>query len=66
MEGLQRVEPGTIFASMPLRVGDDYNDDKGCCGHPCAVCPGLFSDVRLEASGNVLWWWWKSVPPLPT
>ena len=29
VEGLQRVEPGTIFASMPLHVGDDYNDEKG-------------------------------------
>ena len=27
-EGLQR-EPGTIFASGTLRVGDDYNDEKG-------------------------------------
>jgi len=29
VEGLQRVEPGTIFASIPLRVGDTYTDDKG-------------------------------------
>ena len=29
VEGLQRVEPGTIFASLPLRVGDEYNDEKG-------------------------------------
>ena len=29
VEGLQRVEPGTIFASLPFRVGETYNDDKG-------------------------------------
>jgi hypothetical protein len=29
VEGLQRVEPGTVFGSLPLRVGETYNDDKG-------------------------------------
>jgi len=26
VEGLQRVEPGTVFASIPVRVGDEYNE----------------------------------------
>ncbi|GKS77615.1 outer membrane protein assembly factor BamA [Acidovorax sp. SUPP950] len=54
VEGLQRVEPGTIFASMPLRVGDDYNDEKGAAAIRALFALGLFKDVRLEASGNVL------------
>ncbi|RYH16121.1 MAG: outer membrane protein assembly factor BamA, partial [Alcaligenaceae bacterium] len=54
VEGLQRVEPGTIFASMPLRVGDDYNDEKGSAAIRALFALGLFKDVRLEASGNVL------------
>lgn len=54
VEGLQRVEPGTIFASMPLRVGDDYNDEKGAAAIRALFGLGLFKDVRLEASGNVL------------
>jgi len=54
VEGLQRVEPGTIFASMPLRVGDDYNDDKGAAAIRALFGLGLFKDVRLEASGGVL------------
>ena len=29
VEGLQRVEPGTVFASLPFRVGDQYSDDNG-------------------------------------
>ncbi|MGD9774126.1 outer membrane protein assembly factor BamA [Diaphorobacter sp.] len=54
VEGLQRVEPGTIFASIPLRVGDEYNDEKGAAAIRALFALGLFKDVRLEASGNVL------------
>jgi len=54
IEGLQRVEPGTVFASMPLRVGDDYSDEKGAAAIRSLFALGLFKDVRLEANGNVL------------
>ena len=27
VEGLQRTDPGTVFASLPFRIGDTYNDD---------------------------------------
>ena len=54
VEGLQRVEPGTIFASMPMRVGDEYNDEKGAAAIRALFALGLFKDVRLEANGNVL------------
>lgn len=54
VEGLQRVEPGTIFASMPLRVGETYTDDKGSAAIRSLFSLGLFKDVRLEVSGDVL------------
>ncbi len=54
VEGLQRVEPGTIFASLPFRVGDVYNDDKGTTAIRALFGLGLFKDVRLEVSGDVL------------
>jgi len=54
VEGLQRVEPGTVFASMPLRVGDEYSDDKGAAAIRALFGLGLFKDVRLEAVGGVL------------
>ena len=54
VEGLQRVEPGTIFASIPLRVGEIYNDDKGSAAIRSLFALGLFKDVRLEVSGDVL------------
>lgn len=54
VEGLQRVEPGTIFASLPFRVGDTYNDEKGAEAIRALFGLGLFKDVRLEVSGDVL------------
>ena len=54
VEGLQRVEPGTVFASLPFRVGDAYNDDKGSAAIRALFALGLFKDVRLEINGDVL------------
>ncbi len=54
IEGLQRVEPGTVFASLPFRIGDQYSDDKGSTAIRALFGLGLFSDVRLQVEGNVL------------
>ena len=54
VEGLQRVEPGTVFASLPFRIGDQYNDEKGSAAIRALFGLGLFKDVRLEVSGDVL------------
>jgi outer membrane protein insertion porin family len=54
IEGLQRVEPGTVFASLPFRVGDTYNDEQGSAAIRALFALGLFKDVRLETNGNVL------------
>ena len=54
VEGLQRVEPGTVFASLPFRIGDQYNDDKGSAAIRSLFGLGLFSEVRLQISNDVL------------
>lgn len=54
VEGLQRVEPGTIFASLPFRIGETYDDDKGAGAIRALFALGLFKDVRLDVSGDVL------------
>ena len=54
IEGLQRVEPGTVFASLPVRVGETYNDEKGAAAIRALYGLGLFTDVRLEVAGDVL------------
>ena len=54
IEGLQRVEPGTVFVSLPVRVGDVYNDEVGSSAIRTLFALGLFKDVRIEVSGDVL------------
>lgn len=54
IEGLQRVEPGTVFVSLPVQVGDTYNDDKGALAIQSLFSLGLFKDVRIEVNGDVL------------
>jgi outer membrane protein insertion porin family len=54
VEGLQRVEPGTVFASLPFRVGDTYSDEQGAAAIRALFGLGLFSDVRLQVDGDVL------------
>jgi len=54
IEGLQRTEAGTVFASLPFRVGDGYSDDKGSAALRALFSTGLFKDVRIEVEGNVV------------
>jgi outer membrane protein insertion porin family len=54
VEGLQRVEPGTVFASLPFRIGDTFSDDQGSAAIRSLFGLGLFSDVRLQVEGDVL------------
>ena len=48
IEGLQRTDPGTVFAALPFRIGDTYTDDKGSAAVRALFATGLFKDVRLE------------------
>ena len=54
VEGLQRAEAGTIFASLPVRVGDTYSDEKAAASIKALFGLGLFKDVRIEVSAGVL------------
>ena len=54
VEGLQRVEPGTVFISLPVRVGDVYDDEKGSAAIRALFGLGVFKDVRIEVLGDVL------------
>lgn len=53
VEGLQRADPGTVFAALPFRIGDTYTDEKGAIALRSLFATGLFKDVRIEIEGEV-------------
>jgi outer membrane protein insertion porin family len=52
--GVQRVEPGTVFGYLPLKVGERVDDERAAAAVRALFATGLFSDVRLEVEGDVL------------
>ncbi|HEY4082657.1 MAG TPA: outer membrane protein assembly factor BamA [Burkholderiaceae bacterium] len=54
VEGLSRTDPGTVFASLPFRIGDNYNDEKGAAALRALFATGLFKDVRINIDGNAV------------
>ena len=54
VEGLQRTDPGTVFASLPFRIGDTYNDEKAAMALRALFATGLFRDVRIEIDNGLV------------
>ena len=54
VEGLQRTDAGTVFASLPFRIGDTYNDEKGAAALRALFATGLFKDVRIDIDTGVV------------
>ncbi len=54
VEGVQRTEAGTVFTYLPVKVGDQIDDDKAAAAIKALYATGFYSDVRLESDGDVL------------
>ena len=54
VEGLQRVEPGTVFSYLPVQVGDTFTEEKGAEAIKVLYSTGFFRDVQIQAQGDVL------------
>lgn len=54
IEGLQRVEPGTVLANLPFRVGETYTDEKGALAIRRLYDLGLFNDVKVAVEGRIV------------
>lgn len=54
VEGIQRIEAGTVFSYLPVRVGDELDSDRAAAAIKALYATGFFSDVRLERDGDLL------------
>jgi outer membrane protein insertion porin family len=54
VQGLQRVDSATVFAYLPIKVGDVANDNNIRDSIQALYSTGLFADVSLQAQGNIL------------
>lgn len=54
VEGLQRGDPGSVFAALPFRVGETYTDEKAAAALRALFATGLFKDVRLDVDDGVV------------
>jgi len=54
VEGLQRVEPGTVFSYLSVQVGDKFTEEKGAEAIKALYSTGFFRDVQIQAQGDVL------------
>lgn len=54
VEGIQRTEAGTVFSYMPVKVGDNLDDEKAAAAIKALYGTGFFKDVRLEVENDVL------------
>ena len=52
VEGLQRTDPGTVFAALPFRIGDTYSDEKGAAALRSLFATGLFTALAEDAANT--------------
>lgn len=54
VEGIQRVDAGTIFSYLPVKVGEEFNEAQAAEAIQRLYATGFFSDVRITTDNNVL------------
>ena len=54
IEGLQRIEAGTVFTYLPIEVGEEFDPRRSAEILREVYKTGFFSDISLYRRGNVL------------
>jgi outer membrane protein insertion porin family len=54
VEGIQRVDAGTVFGYLPVKIGETMTEQKAADAIRVLFGTGFFKDVSIEADGGVL------------
>ncbi|ALK34832.1 outer membrane protein assembly factor BamA [Burkholderia plantarii] len=54
IEGLHRIEPGSVFAYLPVKQGDTFTDDLASESIRKLYATGFFNDVKVATEGSVV------------
>lgn len=54
VEGIQRIDAGTVFGYLPVKVGQQFTEDQATEAVRRLYGSGFFSDVRIETDNNVV------------
>ncbi|MGH8501057.1 MAG: outer membrane protein assembly factor BamA [Gammaproteobacteria bacterium] len=54
LQGLGRIEAGTVFTYLPIQVGERFTEERGAEIVSALYDTGFFSDITLRRRGDVL------------
>jgi len=54
INGLQQVEPATVFAYLPIKQGDTFTDEKASEAIRALYATGFFNDVQISTEGDTV------------
>lgn len=54
VQGIQRVDAGTIFTYLPVKVGEQFTDAQAAEAIQRLYATGFFSDVKIDSVNDVL------------
>src|SRR5688572_17631872 len=54
VEGIQRIEAGTVFSYLPVKVGETFSEERATQAIRALFATGFFQDVRIEVERDVL------------
>ncbi len=54
IEGLERIEAGTVFTYLPIKVGEELDENNTAYIARELYKSGFFNDIQLRREGNIL------------